>query len=132
MVPKYRICKNVAFGEENPDEEKIWKALEEAQLKEFVEGLPHGLDTIVGERGVKFSGGQRQRVAIARALYENPDILVLDEETENAVMESIDALQGFKTLIIVAHRLSTIRNCDKIYEIKDGIAVERKKEDVLG
>lgn len=132
---------NVAFGlkEENVFDDKIWAALEEAQLKEFIESLPLGLDTIVGERGVKFSGGQRQRIAIARALYENPDILVLDEataaldtETENAVMESIDALQGFKTLIIVAHRLTTIRNCDKIYEIKDGIAVERSKADVFG
>ena len=104
-----------------------------------MEELPNGLDTIVGERGVKLSGGQRQRIAIARALYENPDILVLDEatsaldnETENAVMESIDALQGSKTLIIVAHRLSTIKNCDRIYEIVDGTAIERSKEDVLG
>lgn len=135
------VRSNVAFGlkKEDVSDDKIWVALEEAQLKEFVEGLPHGLDTIVGERGVKFSGGQRQRIAIARALYENPDILVLDEataaldtETENAVMESIDALQGSKTLIIVAHRLTTIRNCDKIYEIKDGVAVERRKEEVLG
>lgn len=135
------VRSNVAFGlkKEDVSDDKIWAALGEAQLKEFVEGLPHGLDTIVGERGVKFSGGQRQRIAIARALYENPDILVLDEataaldtETENAVMESIDALQGSKTLIIVAHRLTTIRNCDKIYEIKDGVAVERRKEEVLG
>ena len=135
------VRSNVAFGLKRSDvsDERVWVALEEAQLKEFVKGLPHGLDTIVGERGVKFSGGQRQRIAIARALYENPDILVLDEataaldtETENAVMESIDALQGSKTLIIVAHRLTTIRNCDKIYEIKDGIAVERSKADVFG
>lgn len=135
------VRSNVAFGLKKADvsDEKVWIALEEAQLKEFVKGLPHGLDTIVGERGVKFSGGQRQRIAIARALYENPDILVLDEataaldtETENAVMESIDALQGSKTLIIVAHRLTTIRNCDKIYEIKDGIAVERSKADIFG
>ncbi len=135
------VRSNVAFGLKKADvsDEKVWIALEEAQLKEFVKGLPHGLDTIVGERGVKFSGGQRQRIAIARALYENPDILVLDEataaldtETENAVMESIDALQGSKTLIIVAHRLTTIRNCDKIYEIKDGIAVERRKADIFG
>lgn len=135
------VRSNVAFGlkKEDISDDQIWVALEEAQLKDFVKSLPYGLDTIVGERGVKFSGGQRQRIAIARALYENPDILVLDEataaldtETENAVMESIDALQGSKTLIIVAHRLSTIRNCDKIYEIRDGIAVERKKEEVLG
>lgn len=134
------VRSNVAFGL-NIDEisdAKVWNALEEAQLKEFIEGLPNGLDTIVGERGIKFSGGQRQRIAIARALYENPDILVLDEatsaldnETETAVMESIDALQGSKTLIIVAHRLTTIRNCDVIYEIKDGVAVRRNKEEVL-
>ena len=86
---------------------------------------------------MKFSGGQRQRIAIARALYENPEILVLDEatsaldnETETAVMESIDALQGSKTLIIVAHRLTTIRNCDRIYEIKDGAAIERSRRDI--
>ena len=135
------VRRNVAFGMENDviSDEKVWDALEEAQLKTFVAGLPNGLDTIVGERGVKFSGGQRQRIAIARALYENPDILVLDEatsaldnETETAVMESIDALQGSKTLIIVAHRLSTIKNCDRIYEIVDGAAIERSKEDVLG
>lgn len=134
------VRSNVAFGlkKDEIDDEKVWEALRQAQLKEFVEALPYGLDTIVGERGVKFSGGQRQRIAIARALYENPDILVLDEatsaldnETETAVMESIDALQGSKTLIIVAHRLTTIRNCDVIYEIKDGVAVRRVKEEVL-
>ena len=134
------VRSNVAFGlkKNEIDDEKVWEALRQAQLKEFVEELPYGLDTIVGERGVKFSGGQRQRIAIARALYENPDILVLDEatsaldsETETAVMESIDALQGSKTLIIVAHRLTTIRNCDVIYEIKDGVAVRREKEEVL-
>lgn len=131
---------NVAFGldEDEIADEKVWNALHEAQLKEFIETLPYGLDTIVGERGVKFSGGQRQRIAIARALYEDPDILILDEatsaldnETETAVMESIDALQGSKTLIIVAHRLTTIRNCDRIYEIGNGRVVERKKEEVF-
>lgn len=133
------VRSNVAFGLEKDEisDEKVWAALEEAQLKTFVEKLPKGLDTIVGERGVKFSGGQRQRIAIARALYENPEILVLDEatsaldnETETAVMESIDALQGSKTLIIVAHRLTTIRNCDRIYEIKDGAAIERSRRDI--
>lgn len=128
---------NVAFGLKRDviSDEKVWMALEQAQLKNFIEGLPDGLETIVGERGVKLSGGQRQRIAIARALYENPDILVLDEatsaldnETESAVMESINALQGSKTLIIVAHRLTTIKNCDKVYEIKDGVAFERNKQ----
>lgn len=126
------IRNNVAFGIEkgNIDDAAVWHALEQAQLKNFVEGLPGGLDTVVGERGVKFSGGQRQRVAIARALYYNPDIIVLDEatsaldnETESAVMEAIESLQGHKTLIIVAHRLTTIKSCDAVYEIAGGKAL---------
>lgn len=134
------IRNNVAFGiyEDEIDEKKIWKALEEAQLAGFVKSLEHGLDTMVGERGVRLSGGQRQRIAIARALYEDPEILVLDEatsaldtETETAVMESIDSLHGTKTMIIVAHRLTTIRNCDAIYEICDGQATLKKKEEVI-
>ncbi len=135
------IRRNIAFGIEDDqiDDSRVWKALEMAQLKPFVEGLSDQLDTVVGEWGIQFSGGQRQRVAIARALYGEPDILVLDEataaldnETETAVMESIDALQGIKTLIIVAHRLTTIRNCDEIYEIRDGKAVRRSKEEIFG
>lgn len=132
------IRNNVAFGVEEPDDELVWQALGQAQLKEFVQGLPDKLDTIVGDRGVRFSGGQRQRVAIARALYYNPEILILDEatsaldnETETAVMEAIDSLQGNKTLIIVAHRLTTIRNCDVVYEIADGKAVEREKDGIF-
>ena len=134
------VRNNVAFGIplDNIDEDKVWRALKQAQLDEFVKTLPQGLDTIVGERGVKFSGGQRQRIAIARALYDDPDILILDEatsaldnETETAVMEAIDALQGLKTLIIVAHRLSTIRNCDTIYEINNGEAHRCDKNAVI-
>lgn len=133
------IRNNIAFGldEEEIDEQKVWHAIEQAQLKETIEELPDGLDTLMGERGVRFSGGQKQRVAIARALYNNPDIMILDEataaldnETESAVMEAIDALHGRKTLIIVAHRLTTIRNCDVIYEIREGKAVPRTKEDI--
>lgn len=134
------IRNNISFGipKEEVCDEKIWNALELAQLSDFVKSLPKQLDTVVGERGIKFSGGQRQRVAIARALYYNPDILVLDEatsaldnETEAAVMESIDALIGMKTLIIVAHRLTTIKDCDKIYEISSGKAILRDKEDIF-
>lgn len=134
------IRNNVRFGytDGQNDDDKIWKALAQAQLSDFVRSLPHQLDTIVGERGVRFSGGQRQRIAIARALYSDPEILVLDEatsaldnETETAVMEAIDSLQGKITMIIVAHRLTTIKNCDKIYEIIDGKAIERSKNDVL-
>ena len=103
------------------------KAVEEAQLKEFIESLSEGLDTEVGERGIRLSGGQRQRIGIARALYSNPEVLVLDEatsaldnETEKAVMDAIDSLSGSKTLIIIAHRLTTVENCDIKYEVKNG------------
>ena len=135
------IRRNVAFGieEDKIDDDKVWKALEMAQLKPFVEELKEGLDTRVGEWGVKFSGGQRQRVAIARALYSDPDVLIMDEataaldnETEKAVMDSIEALQGLKTLVIVAHRLTTVKKCDEIYEIIGGKAVLKSKEEVFG
>ena len=134
------IRNNVAFGIEQSDieDDRIWKALEQAQLKEFVANLEFGLDTFVGDRGIRFSGGQRQRIAIARALYENPDIIIFDEataaldnETELAVMDSIRSLQGYKTLIIIAHRLTTIKECEVIYEIKDGKAIVRQYEELI-
>ena len=117
----------------------VWKALEEAQLKSFVEELPEGLETRIGERGARLSGGQKQRIGIARALYYNPDILVLDEatsaldnDTEKAVMESIEKLQGSKTMIIIAHRLTTVQHCDNIYEVKDGKVIHKDKEEIFG
>lgn len=134
------VRRNIAFGikDEEIDDELVWKALEQAQLRDVIEESVNGLDTEIGERGIRFSGGQRQRFAIARALYNDPDILILDEatsaldtETETAVMEAIDALQGQKTLIIIAHRLTTIRNCDVIYEIGDGKAVKRKYDELM-
>ncbi|MCL2356139.1 MAG: ABC transporter ATP-binding protein/permease [Defluviitaleaceae bacterium] len=121
------ILENIAFGvdKDNIDEESVWCALEQAQLKEYVMSLPDGLQTMVGERGVRLSGGQRQRIGIARALYRNPSVLVLDEatssldnDTESAVMDAIKGLKGSKTVIIVAHRLSTIEHCDIVFEVK--------------
>ena len=123
------IRKNVAFGieEDKIDDKQVWKVLEDAQLKEFVEGLPQGLDTVVGERGARISGGQRQRVGIARALYRNPEVLVFDEatsaldtDTEKEVMKSVDKLSGTKTILMIAHRLSTIENCDVVYRVEKG------------
>lgn len=134
------IRNNVAFGikEEEIDEQAVITALQKAQMLEFVDSLPKGLETVVGDRGVRLSGGQRQRIGIARALYHDPEILVLDEatsaldnETETAVMESIEHLQGSKTMIIIAHRLTTIRNADIIYEVADQKITERSKEYVF-
>ena len=122
------IRENIAFGidEDQINDDRIWEVMEEAQLADFVKGLPEGLDTKIGDRGVRLSGGQRQRIGIARALYHDPEILVFDEatsaldnETEAAVMEAINSFQGRKTMVIIAHRLNTIEKCDVIYEVKD-------------
>lgn len=135
------IRNNIAFGvrEKDIDEQAVHQAMEKAQLTEFIDSLPHGLDTLVGDRGVRLSGGQRQRIGIARALYHDPEILVLDEatsaldnETESAVMEAIEHLQGMKTMMIIAHRLSTIRNVDVIYEVGDGLVTKRSKAEIFG
>jgi ATP-binding cassette, subfamily B, bacterial PglK len=133
------IRSNVAFGieKEKINDEDVWRALEQAQLKEFVESLPDNLETTVGERGVRLSGGQRQRLGIARALYHDPEILFMDEatsaldnETEKEIMAAIDGLKGEKTLIIIAHRLSTIENCDVVFKMKRGnlIGIDNRDE----
>jgi ATP-binding cassette, subfamily B, bacterial PglK len=136
------IRKNVAFGisDKDIDESAVLKAIEDAQLKEFIDTLPKGLDTVVGERGVRLSGGQRQRIGIARALYHNPEIIFLDEatsaldnETEVEIMKAIDGLKGEKTLIIIAHRLSTIENCDIVFRVEKGklVSVENQLKQTM-
>jgi ATP-binding cassette subfamily C protein len=123
------IRKNIAFGllDNEIDESKIKQALHAAQLESLIEELPEGLDTIVGERGVRLSGGQRQRVGIARALYNNPQVLIMDEATsaldnisERLVIEAIEGLKGDRTIVMIAHRLTTVRNCEVIYLINEG------------
>ncbi len=127
------IRDNIAFGidADKIDEKRIWEVLEEAQLKEFVEELPEGLDTTIGDRGVRLSGGQRQRIGIARALYNDPEILVFDEatsaldnDTEAAVMEAVNSFHGKKTMVIIAHRLNTIEKCDIIYKVENEKLIE--------
>lgn len=133
------VRNNVAFGidPKEIDDDRVWEALREAQLEDFIKEQG-GLDSNIGDKGVKISGGQRQRIGIARALYSNPQLLILDEatsaldtDTETAVMEAIDSLAGSKTMIIIAHRLTTIRNCDIIYEVRDGKVSKKSKTEVL-
>ena len=127
------IASNIAFGEkkEEINLEKVISSSKVANLHNFVDKLPHGYLTRIGERGVRLSGGQKQRIGIPRAIYNNPSVLILDEATssldnltEKNVMRAVDNLNRKMTIIIVAHRLSTVKNCDQIYFFKNGTVAD--------
>lgn len=123
------IRRNIALGirDEDIDEVALNRAIEDAQLGPFIERQPHGLETVVGESGARISGGERQRIGIARALYNNPSVIVLDEATsaldnttEKALIEAVDSMRGRRTVVMIAHRLTTVRDCDMLYYLKEG------------
>jgi ABC-type multidrug transport system fused ATPase/permease subunit len=134
------IRNNIAFGlvTDEIKEEQVWAALKAAQLEELVHSLPDQLDTLVGERGIRLSGGQRQRIGIARALYHNPEVIIMDEATaaldnttEREFMQALEAMSGHKTMIMIAHRLTTVKNCDQLYLIKNGTVADVGTYDFL-
>lgn len=133
------LKENISYGLLNATHEQIQEAARKAHLEAFIEGLPEGYETQIGERGLKLSGGQKQRIAIARMFLKNPPILILDEatsaldtETERIIQQALTELAENRTTLIIAHRLATIRNADKIIVVtEEGIAEEGRHEDLL-
>jgi subfamily B ATP-binding cassette protein MsbA len=132
------VWENIAYGKPGCSRQEIIRAAELANAAEFIEKLPEGYDTLLGERGMTLSGGQRQRIAIARAVIRNTPILILDEPTsgldsasEKLVFEALDRLMENRTVVVIAHRLSTIHRADVIFVVKDGEIVERGKHGEL-
>jgi ABC-type multidrug transport system fused ATPase/permease subunit len=127
------VRNNIALGENSSEinDVNVMSAIHQVQLTETISQLPNGLDTILGERGVRLSGGQRQRIALARAFYHNRDVLILDEstsaldsKTENEIVKQMSQFKGIKTIIVISHRLSTLRHCDRIYKLENGCIVD--------
>ena len=127
------IASNIAFGipEEEIDQIKLSNAIQKAELKKFIDSLPEGVQTKVGERGLQISGGQMQRIGIARALYNDPEVLIfdeatsaLDEKTEINVLSAIRELKKSKTIIVITHRKNALKDCDKVYKLDGGVLEE--------
>jgi subfamily B ATP-binding cassette protein MsbA len=132
------IRDNIMFPRPDATEEELYKAVKAAYVNEFTDRFDHGLDTLIGERGVKLSGGQRQRLAIARAILADPKIVILDEATSNLdtesealIQKSLNQLVKDRTTVVIAHRLSTIKKADQILVIETGKIVERGNHDDL-
>ena len=132
------ILNNISYGQKKINKDKIISALTTANAMEYIEKLPDGLDTIIGERGVRLSGGQKQRLSIARAIIKNPPVLILDEatssldtESEKLVQQAIEKLMKDRTVLVIAHRLSTVKHADEIIVLDKGIIVERGSHDKL-
>jgi len=133
------IRENIAYGKLGASDEEIWEAARRAQLEEMIKSLPDGLDTYVGERGVKLSGGQKQRLSISRMFLKNPPILILDEatsaldtETEAAIQLALSELSQGRTTLVIAHRLATVKNADRIIVVADqGVAEQGKHEELI-
>lgn len=132
------IRANIMYGRHDASEEEVEKVVEAAQLSGFIKSLPEGLETMVGDRGLKLSGGEKQRVAIARCLLKDPPFVILDEATssldtitENSVQEALDVLGSDRTCLVIAHRLGTIKNADNIIVLDNGLVLEEGTHEIL-